>query len=105
MGADGDARRALAIAVREIHPSPGRELAFGVGAVIGRGHGCEVRLDDPLVSRRHARVLGSELGTAIEDLGSANGLYVNGERIPGVAPLHPGDVIQIGGTLWMVLGR
>ena len=73
------------------------------GAVIGRGPDCDVRLDDPLVSRQHARVLGSEVGTGIEDLRSSNGLYVNGHRSRGITPLHPGDVVQLGGTVWMVL--
>jgi pSer/pThr/pTyr-binding forkhead associated (FHA) protein len=92
----------MSICVREMHPVRGRERRLDDGAVIGRAPDCDLRLEDPLVSRRHARVLGSEIGTGIEDLDSSNGLYVNGRRRPGVTPLHPGDVIQIGGTLWMV---
>jgi len=93
----------MSIFVREMHPLPGRERLLDSGAIIGRARDCDVRLDDPLVSRRHARVLGSEIGTGIEDLDSSNGLYVNGGRRRGITPLHPGDVIQLGGTLWMVL--
>ena len=59
----------------------------------------------PFVSRRHARVMSRDVGTAIEDLGSANGLYVNGRRSAGITPLHPGDVLQLGGTLWLVQTR
>jgi pSer/pThr/pTyr-binding forkhead associated (FHA) protein len=73
------------------------------GAVLGRASECEVRLGDPLVSRRHARVLTSELGAGIEDLDSANGVYVNARRRLGVTQLHPRDVIQIGGTVWVVV--
>jgi len=93
----------MSVFVREMHPVPGRERRLDGGAVIGRATECDVRLDDPLVSRRHARVLGSDIGTGIKDLDSSNGLYVNGWRRRGITPLHPGDVIQLGGTLWMVL--
>jgi pSer/pThr/pTyr-binding forkhead associated (FHA) protein len=93
----------MSVAILEICPARGRERRLDGGFVIGRAAGCEVRLDDPLVSRRHARVVSAEVGTAIEDLGSANGIYVNGRRREGITPLHPGDVIQLGGTVWMVL--
>lgn len=93
----------MSVAVLEICPGRGRELRLEGGVVIGRARGCEVKLDDPLVSRRHARVVSGELGTALEDLGSANGIYVNGRRRAGITPLHPGDVIQIGGTVWLVV--
>jgi pSer/pThr/pTyr-binding forkhead associated (FHA) protein len=92
----------MSLDVLELHPGPRRELRLAGGAIIGRANGCDVHLDDPLVSRRHARVICSDVGTAIEDLGSSNGLYVNGRRSPGITPLHPGDVVQLGGTLWLV---
>ncbi len=95
----------MSVAVLEIHPARGRERRLRGGVVIGRAPACEVRLDDPLVSRRHARVVSSGHRAAIEDLGSANGLYVNGRRAHGVTPLRPGDVIQLGGTVWLVLPR
>jgi pSer/pThr/pTyr-binding forkhead associated (FHA) protein len=47
-------------------------------------------------------VISSDVGTAIQDLGSANGIFVNGRRSPGITPLHPGDVVQLGGTVWLV---
>jgi pSer/pThr/pTyr-binding forkhead associated (FHA) protein len=93
----------MSISMLELHPIRGREHRIDDGAVIGRAPSCEVRVDDPLISRRHARVLISELGVGIEDLGSANGLYVNGVASGGITPLHPGDVFQLGGTLWMVM--
>ena len=95
----------MSLALLELHPLPARERRLDGGAVIGRAEGCDIHLDDPLVSRRHARVISSAVGTAIEDLGSANGLYVNGRRSSGITPLHPGDVVQLGGTLWLVQGR
>jgi pSer/pThr/pTyr-binding forkhead associated (FHA) protein len=95
----------MSVAILEIHPARGREWRLDGGNVIGRAATCDVKLDDPLVSRRHARVVSAAVGTAIEDLGSANGLFVNGHRSQGVTPLHPGDVIQIGATVWLVLRR
>lgn len=92
----------MAISVLEVHPAGNRELRLEGGAVIGRASGCDVHLDDPFVSRRHACVISSTVGTAIEDLGSSNGVYVNGRRSPGITPLHPGDVVQLGGTVWLV---
>jgi pSer/pThr/pTyr-binding forkhead associated (FHA) protein len=92
----------MILALRELHPCRGRELHLSDGIVIGRVPSCEVALDDPLVSRRHARVLVSEIGAGIEDLDSANGVFVNGVPCRAITPLHPGDVIQLGGTLWLV---
>jgi pSer/pThr/pTyr-binding forkhead associated (FHA) protein len=93
----------MSIAMLELHPVRGREHRADDGAVIGRAPDCDIRVDDPLISRRHARLLVSELGLGIEDLDSANGLYINGLPSRGVTPLHPGDVFQLGGTLWMVM--
>ena len=93
---------AMVISVLEVHPAGNRERRLDGGAVIGRANGCDIHLDDPFVSRRHARVISSEVGAAIQDLGSANGTHVNGRRSSGVTPLHPGDVVQVGGTIWLV---
>jgi pSer/pThr/pTyr-binding forkhead associated (FHA) protein len=92
----------MSIAMLELHPVPGREHPVADGTVIGRAPECDIRVDDPLISRRHARLLVSDLGVGIEDLDSANGLYINGLAHRGVTPLHPGDVFQLGGTLWML---
>jgi hypothetical protein len=57
----------------------------------GRGSECDVVLDDPLVSRRHARLNVTRSIVTIEDLMSSNGVYVNGLRIDGAQPLYDGD--------------
>lgn len=87
----------------ELHPQRGRKHRLEDGAIIGRSPDCDLRVEDLLVSREHARVAACQIGVGIEDLGSANGLYVNGRRTNGISPLHPGDVMQLGGTLWLVL--
>jgi hypothetical protein len=67
------------------------------GATIGRSRDCDVILSDANVSRRHAEVLPGAAGTwTIADLGSTNGVHVNGRRIAGVEPLAPGDRIALG---------
>jgi pSer/pThr/pTyr-binding forkhead associated (FHA) protein len=92
----------MPVSVMELRPGGNRELGLEDGGVIGRATGCDIHLDDPFVSRRHARVISNEVGAAIEDLGSANGVYVNGRRSTGITPLHPGDVVQLGGIVWLV---
>ena len=67
--------------------------------VLGRGAGATGLGDDPEVSRRHARVSVSGDQIAIEDLGSANGTYVNGQRITTATALRAGDRVTIGGTV------
>jgi predicted component of type VI protein secretion system len=65
------------------------------GATLGRGE-VEIRLDDPFASSRHARVFREGPVVVIEDLGSTNGTYLNGELLTGPSPLHSGDRIRIG---------
>lgn len=71
------------------------ELSEGQFAV-GRSAACQLSLDDPLVSRRHALLTVSPDGVTVEDLQSRNGVVVNGERITGRIEIRPGDRIVIG---------
>jgi predicted component of type VI protein secretion system len=65
--------------------------------LVGRSPQCHVVVDDPLVSRQHARITVNGGQVSIEDLGSANGVLVNGERLSGAArSLISGDRISIG---------
>ena len=65
--------------------------------IIGRSVTADIRLEAPVVSRRHARLLPLEGGEwALEDLHSTNGTFVNGERLRGRVVLRLGDVVQIG---------
>jgi pSer/pThr/pTyr-binding forkhead associated (FHA) protein len=67
--------------------------------LIGRSATCSVVLDDSRASRRHARIAVSSGQVTIEDLGSVNGVFVNGLRIPpGPRKLADGDRIAIGGA-------
>src|SRR3984957_20185701 len=74
--------------------------------VVGRSAGCQLSLDDPLVSRRHALLVVSREGVTVEDLGSRNGVVINGDRIGGVRLVTPGDKILIGSQeLTLLEGR
>ncbi|WP_394821045.1 FHA domain-containing protein [Pendulispora albinea] len=71
------------------------ELMEGEFAV-GRNASCQLSLDDPLVSRRHALLRISPHAVSIEDLQSRNGVLLNGQRIEGIVTVAPGDRILIG---------
>ncbi len=62
---------------------------------IGRSHSCDVTVDDPLVSHRHAVV---EIGeqASVRDAESFNGTFLNGRRVHGAVPLSAGDLIGVG---------
>lgn len=68
------------------------------GGVIGRSRDCDVVLDDAGVSRRHAELRGSGERWVIEDLGSTNGVYLNGHQVHGPHALQPGDRVEVGST-------
>ena len=72
-------------------------LADGV-ILIGRGADAQLNLDDDYVSTRHARVVSGDNGIYVEDLGSTNGSYVNGQRITGPTTITLSDTVRIGRT-------
>lgn len=73
------------------------DLELPVGDfIIGRSDECQLSLDDPLVSRRHAVLRVRHDGVSLEDLGSRNGVVLNGTKIHGEHDLDPGDKITIG---------
>jgi pSer/pThr/pTyr-binding forkhead associated (FHA) protein/predicted Ser/Thr protein kinase len=80
--------------------SQGRRLTLGDEFVIGRAVSGEGRLgDDPELSRRHARVARDADGRlTIEDLGSANGTFVNGVPVRDPQVLGVGDSVRVGRT-------
>lgn len=74
-----------------------RFVVAAAGAVVGRSRECDVVLADSNVSRKHARLFLSPTGAwAIEDLGSTNGVHVNGQRITAAHELRAGDRLDIG---------
>jgi len=63
---------------------------------VGRADDNDLRLDGLQISNHHARFARTNGGVTVEDAGSTNGVYVNGERISGRRPVVLSDVIQIG---------
>jgi hypothetical protein len=63
---------------------------------IGRSADCHLTVNDPLVSRRHARILVGSDRVVIEDLDSRNGVLVNGATICGLTHLRDGDRMRVG---------
>ena len=74
------------------------DLAGGV-VMIGRGADCQLILDDDYVSTRHARVVSTPNGIYVEDLGSTNGTYVNGQRITAPTTITFADTVRICKTI------
>jgi class 3 adenylate cyclase len=80
-----------------------RRIRVATRLTLGRGDDAELRIDDPEISRAHAVLGPTAEGLEIQDLGSLNGTWVNGERISGPTLLAPGDVVRIGTTRIEVL--
>lgn len=66
---------------------------------IGRSRSSDVMLHDPVLSRRHAQISVRARRCMVRDLGSANGLWLNGSRIQEPAALKPGDSLSFAGVL------
>jgi len=64
--------------------------------IIGRSADCHVTIEDPLVSRQHARIIIDGEAATFEDMGSRNGVRVNGVNVKKPTPLRDGDRIRIG---------
>ena len=64
--------------------------------LIGRSSDCHVTIEDPLVSRQHARIVIDGDDALLHDLGSRNGVKLNGHGIRGPAPLKDGDRLRVG---------
>jgi sigma-B regulation protein RsbU (phosphoserine phosphatase) len=64
--------------------------------VIGRQAGVDVKLSGTNVSRKHARIFTENSSTFLEDLGSSNGTFLNGNRVQGRMLLKPHDQLRVG---------
>jgi len=84
-------RALLALADRRLIVPPG-------GATIGRGRDCDVVLEDAGISRRHAEIRPGPAGWTVADLGSTNGVLVNGQPVDVARALQSGDRVELGST-------
>ena len=78
------------------------ELAPGQ-FLIGRSTECQLSLDDPLVSRKHARLVVTDDAIFVEDLGSRNGVLVGGAKIDGRRRVEDGERITVGSQEMVVM--
>ena len=90
-------RLGLAHQPAALHVNGSRHELTKPAFVLGRSRECDVRLDDPNVSRRHAEVRREEGGYWVVDLGSTNGIELNGRKVDR-ARLTNDDRITIGRT-------
>jgi DNA-binding winged helix-turn-helix (wHTH) protein len=89
IGSNGGARMYLTTADRQFL------LAEGA-TIIGRAQEAAIRIDSGGVSRRHARIIVSGDQAQVEDLGSKNGTFVDGQLVSGTCPLKDGHEIRVG---------
>jgi hypothetical protein len=96
LGGDG----ALGAPKLRVHSAAGLRAGaaydLSQGALLGRGEAADIRLEDTFASSQHARLVPQGDVMVLEDLGSTNGTYLNGEPLRGPQPLHVGDSIRIG---------
>ncbi|HWX75068.1 MAG TPA: DUF3662 and FHA domain-containing protein [Solirubrobacteraceae bacterium] len=93
---DAQARHPLARALLAVGPR--RLLLPPAGGVVGRSRDCDIVLDDAGISRRHAEIRPRADGWTVVDLGSTNGLALNGKPVQGEQVLHAGDKLELGST-------
>ena len=77
-----------------------REIELVEGEnIVGRDVDAAVQLDDPTVSRHHARIRVEATGATVEDLDSKNGSFLDGKRLRSVRPLKSGSTVKFGSVL------
>jgi pSer/pThr/pTyr-binding forkhead associated (FHA) protein len=78
----------------------GRQTPLEGSIEIGREGSTGLAINDEQASRRHARVTSAGDAATVEDLGSTNGTYLNGQPIEGERTLRPGDRLRVGLTVF-----
>lgn len=98
-GSPPQSSRAVSITklIVEVGPAAGAVIPLTGELRLGRADTGGELGGDPALSRHHAVLRQDSSGrTAIEDLGSANGTYVNGKRVRGIRHLETGDTVEVG---------
>jgi pSer/pThr/pTyr-binding forkhead associated (FHA) protein len=94
----------VAVLVVTEGPAAGQRFELDSEVVLGREGVSATIADDSELSRRHAAVRPAAGGFEVEDLGSRNGTFVNGQKIEGATRLSGGDSIKIGQTVLAIEG-
>lgn len=83
--------------IMQTGPTPGRDIPLQKSELfIGRDLNNDIVVNDAEVSRRHARLFLKGTNYYLEDLGSTNGSFVNGQRLSAPVQLRPGEIITFG---------
>lgn len=78
-------------------PNPGKSFELAKNELyIGRDINNDIVINDSEISRKHARLILQAGGYVLEDLGSTNGSFVNGQRLMGPHVLRPGELVMFG---------
>ncbi len=78
-------------------PTPGKTYPLSKSEIyIGRDINNDITISDAEISRKHVRLILQGGGYIVEDLGSTNGSFVNGNRLMGPFTLRPGDILMLG---------
>jgi pSer/pThr/pTyr-binding forkhead associated (FHA) protein len=88
-----------------MHTGPAAGKAYGLGKseiAIGRDPSNDIIINEVEVSRKHARLLWQDEAYVLEDLGSTNGTFVNGQHLQGLQKLQPGDTILLGENVSLI---
>jgi pSer/pThr/pTyr-binding forkhead associated (FHA) protein len=83
------------ILIAQTGPLNGQRWTIAGTLVIGRDLSCEVIVQDRQVSRYHARLMPTPDGVILDDLGSKNGTFINGQRLAESTVLQDSDLIQV----------
>ncbi len=99
-GPPSPAPRLARTLVIEKGPLAGREIDLqGQALLMGRAQDADLVLVDDYASGRHARLFPQGTRWFLEDLGSTNGTFVDGNQVSRALPVSPGDSIRIGKTV------
>jgi len=84
-------------------PTPGKVFPLeGPEIIIGRDNTSSLMINDAEVSRKHTRLVWQSLGYVVEDLGSTNGTFVNGQRLTTPYVLRGGESVSLGENIVLV---
>lgn len=75
---------------------PGERIPLLASTAVGRAEGNDIVLGDTFASGEHARLAWNGKGWVLEDMGSTNGTYVNGQQVSRSVAVKPGDIIEFG---------
>ena len=76
-------------------PTFGKTFAVVGSMTIGRNHDCDISISTDEISRHHAKLQVTPSGVMVEDLGSANGTFVNNQRVHGSAMMKANDELRL----------